>query len=216
MFLLLFSLCNQETFCQSCVREQGFSRKLALSSMRWSIYVALTRWHIPLSFFSLVLTLHSLLHTVTFSCSSDTHRLRLTNSRAHFHTVVCRVSFPHTRPSAALLVYISSTKYSCVQTQLHFNYISHDVCVTGSKAQSNRANTGLWCLSGQGPGWAHGRGHHCLPEVRLFVCLNWDLQCELIYITVYLEFSFNSWMGGEQVNMNVNNARFEKKTEILF
>lgn len=34
VFLLLLSPCNQETFYQSCVREQGFSRKLALSSMR--------------------------------------------------------------------------------------------------------------------------------------------------------------------------------------
>lgn len=40
-------------------------------------------------------------------------------------------------------------------------------CVTGSKAQSNGAHTGLRCLSGQGPGWAHGWGHHCLPEVSL-------------------------------------------------
>lgn len=51
VYLLLFSLCNQETFCQSCVSERGFSRKLALSSMRWSIYGTLTFWHISQFFF---------------------------------------------------------------------------------------------------------------------------------------------------------------------
>lgn len=57
-----------------------------------------------------------------------------------------------------------------------FDLIPHDsLCVAGSKTQSNRADTGLWCLSGQGPRWAHGWGHHCLPEVRLFVCIKFGM-----------------------------------------
>lgn len=69
-----------------------------------------------------------------------------------------RLSLCHVYPTVALHVSI----FSPIYTQL-----CHDALfVTGSKAQFNRADTGLWCLSGQGPGWAHGRGHHCIPEVR--------------------------------------------------
>lgn len=43
---LCICCCRQETCCQSCASERGSSRKLALSSMRWSIYRAtLTFWH---------------------------------------------------------------------------------------------------------------------------------------------------------------------------
>lgn len=120
--------------------------------------------------FSLVLTLHSLLHTLTFSCSSIWH----TSSLVYTVTLsyAASLSLSHTYPSVVLHIYISLTRYSCTYSASRFDYISHDaLCVTGSKAQSNRADTGLWRLSGQGPGWAHGRGHHCLPEVRLILCV---------------------------------------------
>lgn len=95
MYLLLFSLDNQETFCQLCVSEQGFSRKLALSSMRWSISVTLSCWHIPLFFFSLVLTLHPLLHTLVFSCSSIWHTQAFSHklSCAPFQTVIWNIAY---------------------------------------------------------------------------------------------------------------------------
>lgn len=63
---------------------------------------------------------------------------------------------------------LSDCGFACFYIQPYiYTQLCHDALfVTGSKAQFNRADTGLWCLSGQGPGWAHGRGHHCLPEVR--------------------------------------------------
>lgn len=121
----------QETCCQSCVREQGFSRKIALSSMRWATILSLR-----LSFLSI--TRCTVWHT-RFVTLSFLQQLLLSNLLPEAH------------------------KWSYwLQVKSFFL-----VGFAGSKAQSNGADTGLWCLSGQGPGWAHGRGHHCIPEVSL-------------------------------------------------
>ena len=67
-------------------------------------------------------------------------------------------------------------------------------CISGSKAQPYRADPGLRCLSGQGPGWAHGWGHHRLPEVRTAQRLVGMTLMRLAEIIIYIESStFNTY-----------------------
>lgn len=162
---VFYFLCNQETFCQSCVREQGSSRILALSSMRWYISTALGCWN-SLVFSSLVLTSPAPSRTTALllfwhnGFTSDSPPLP--HSRLQHPTVPLLALW-----STAFLRSHQTLLCSCIGS-LHSPWCRF--CVAGSKTQSNRADTGLWRLSRQGPGWAHGRGHHCLPEVGLTVC----------------------------------------------
>lgn len=101
---------------------------------------------------------------------SGTRALSHNPSCAYFHTVTCSVSFFSSLTllcSSLVYIFKQNSFVLALQQVTTFSIISC-VCVAGSKAQSNRADTGLRCLSGQGPGRAHGRGHHCLPKVRQF------------------------------------------------